>query len=507
MSCDIKTIKQSSKPKRRNYKTLFSGPGLINFNYNETITKPKRKRSKNGCTNCKRLKIKCNEDYPECEYCIQTGKQCVYPLLKNTKPNIKGQSSEVINIQSNPTRIAETMPSISNKPLQKLNSVSFQLNISKFELQLLKCYIDFGGNFFLKDVSKESHIFWSEDVPKLWCCSDLVKYGLYSASSARLLANYDYDTSKEIYIENEDQNSCPIIPFTINLREQASRYAEKTFELINMYQMMFDDQYGGALNESEDILGQLIVANKLAIGSKVILPRPKQNQAFNKVEESLLFQLMSVTNKTYQEFSKYSTLLKDTKYACIFDPEAIPINQHKLLLQNFSLGFIKYLENYVNDKFDPSDDFKITHQSAISRLEYSCHQTIYFQNTISLFRALVYITRDSDFLDLLKKEDHIAMKIMFYSCCLNSIFHDKIYQRNGVHNEFLEFYVNYSKDKFKGGWEDDVDRNIYGWVQKRARCNYGFDLNAIKYVGEPIDKVPPGVLRISEIQTSIKSTQ
>lgn len=42
--------------------------------------KPKIKRSRNGCHNCKRLKIKCDECKPKCSYCIKTDTKCDYSM-------------------------------------------------------------------------------------------------------------------------------------------------------------------------------------------------------------------------------------------------------------------------------------------------------------------------------------------------------------------------------------------------------------------------------------------
>ncbi|CAK9440107.1 uncharacterized protein LODBEIA_P42070 [Lodderomyces beijingensis] len=44
------------------------------------VTKPRAKRSRNGCVSCKKLRIKCSEEKPSCEYCLHTGRECVYAL-------------------------------------------------------------------------------------------------------------------------------------------------------------------------------------------------------------------------------------------------------------------------------------------------------------------------------------------------------------------------------------------------------------------------------------------
>ncbi len=467
---------------RRNYRALVPKSSMINVEF-ERIEKPKQKRSRNGCLNCKRLKIKCNENKPECEYCVQTGKECVYKV-----PNRVQKSRKAV---------------ISNEPLQKLNSVAFQLNISKLELQLLKFYIDFGGNFFsMKDFNKDSYYFWRDDIPKLWCSSDLIKNALYTISSARLLANYDFDTSKEIYIEVEDQTSIPKMPYKVNLNNQAMKYMKGTLELIDMYQRMIDDETIN-LEEPKELLGQLLVAKKLCTGSRVILPRPRNNHKFTKIKDSYLLELMYSTNKFLIGFGKYGSMVKETQYSKVFDPELIPPRDYVEKFQNLKLGIIKHLEDYISEKVEGFDVSQISYQTAISRLENSCYQTLYFTYTMALFRGIVYMSTDIDYIHLLEQGDHIAMKIMFYTCCLNSIFHCQSYHRSGIHNEFLEFYVNYAKEKFDGGWEDDVDKNIYGWVEARAKSNYGFSLNAIEHVSEPVDNYlgDDNILQISILET------
>ncbi|RLV91795.1 hypothetical protein JA1_003630 [Spathaspora sp. JA1] len=44
------------------------------------VKKKKISRSRNGCHNCKRLKIKCDESKPSCSYCLKTLNKCDYSL-------------------------------------------------------------------------------------------------------------------------------------------------------------------------------------------------------------------------------------------------------------------------------------------------------------------------------------------------------------------------------------------------------------------------------------------
>ncbi|CAM9012594.1 unnamed protein product [Wickerhamomyces anomalus] len=472
----------------RNYKPLLPKTNLdnnviTNFSDTQAVVKVK-KRSKNGCTNCKKLKIKCNEDKPECEYCIQTGKECFYQVKESKNSSQKANKKKPDNT---PTVVENQITSIDNKPLKRLNSISFQLNISKFELQLLKLYVDFGGNFLsVKGVDMISSQFWREEIPKLWSCSDLIKNALYSVTSARLLANYDYDESQEIYIENEDQKSNPLVPYTINLTKQTLRYTKETLELIEMYQLMIDDE---ALNadETKDILGQILVAKKLCAFSNILLPRPKQNVGLTRLKDSSLVNHMLVANNFIQIFDKYGPMVKNTKFSKVFAPAFIPLKEYIEIYQNMEIFLINHLENYISEKVDASDLLQFTYQTALSKLENACHQTLYFTYTIFLCRSMSYMSIDIDYINLIKKEDHIAMKILFYACCLSAIFHHQSFHWDGVYNEFLEFYVSHSRENFDGEWEDDVDKNIYGWVKARSKYNHRFELSAIEHVGEPVE--------------------
>lgn len=54
--------------------------GSIPPGSSSALRKTKIKRSRNGCHNCKKQKIKCNEVKPTCSYCLKTGVKCDYSL-------------------------------------------------------------------------------------------------------------------------------------------------------------------------------------------------------------------------------------------------------------------------------------------------------------------------------------------------------------------------------------------------------------------------------------------
>lgn len=79
--------------------TVSNKKRALSSDYGE---KPKIKRSRNGCHNCKRLKIKCDECKPKCSYCIKTDTKCDYtmkltwggrPYKNGTKRNKLGNAN------------------------------------------------------------------------------------------------------------------------------------------------------------------------------------------------------------------------------------------------------------------------------------------------------------------------------------------------------------------------------------------------------------------------------
>lgn len=71
--------------------------------------KPKRGRSRLGCNNCKKSKVKCDEIHPSCTRCTKRGTVCSYPIQfafqKSSVPVSKdtpkyGLSKKIIKLQT-----------------------------------------------------------------------------------------------------------------------------------------------------------------------------------------------------------------------------------------------------------------------------------------------------------------------------------------------------------------------------------------------------------------------
>ncbi|KAF2690795.1 hypothetical protein K458DRAFT_412140 [Lentithecium fluviatile CBS 122367] len=62
-------------------------------------------KSRRGCYNCKRRRIKCNERHPECNHCIKAGLRCEYPanIIQTTQRSPSSPSPQsMVNLRSTP---------------------------------------------------------------------------------------------------------------------------------------------------------------------------------------------------------------------------------------------------------------------------------------------------------------------------------------------------------------------------------------------------------------------
>lgn len=443
----------------------------------DTRKRPKRtSRSKSGCLNCKKLKIKCSENKLNCEYCLQTKRQCIYPkelpiklIKKRAPPKRAVLNDEFIDGEA-----------LANKSVQKLNSMSTQLGVSKFELLLLKFYLQFGAEFFTFNVHRNLHYFWEVEVPRLWCSSDLVKRSLYAVSASRLLANYDQDSVQNVYFDNDNPGS--ITTSRINIYDEATKFMNDIQDLMEFTKMMISTSTND--QTTVDLVGQCLVAKKAMIGCKVILPRLPTKEQPKKITSFILYDLMISTKTSFQPIIPYLPLLQNTKYENFFDPRDMDVSESA----DYDLVYISHLRQYTTSHFDSLDISQLTYLDAISKFEAGVKKTIKYKYPTALFMPLLEIANDSDFMDLLQQKDHLSLKIMFYIGCVNGVFHYQGFGKSGAFEEVIYFYKDYCADRFPNGWEDEIDKNMYEGLMKRLKMDVPYDLNAIKNVGKPMNE-------------------
>ncbi|KAH8904343.1 hypothetical protein BR93DRAFT_930375 [Coniochaeta sp. PMI_546] len=120
----------------------------------ELVTRSRRKpiprkghtKSRNGCLNCKRRKVKCQETLPECNHCKRIGLKCEYP---SEKPR---PAAAVFWLPSPPAAALHTMPTATTFTMDDMRF---------FQHFLLKAYppLPIHGDGIWRDVAQISHGF------------------------------------------------------------------------------------------------------------------------------------------------------------------------------------------------------------------------------------------------------------------------------------------------------------------------------------------------------------
>lgn len=475
---------------------------------NGGVTKPvKKSRSRNGCLSCKKLKIKCNEGQPICEYCIHRGRECIYPEKKpkaprkrkprNTKKSSNqspsmSTSTELITIprsysdssNSSPASDYE-FPSIQSKSLQKLNSMSVQLDVSTFELRLLKFYMDFGATFFTFNIDPEAHHFWGVEVPKLWCTSDLVKSSIYAISSVRLLANYKLDSIRDIYIEDERLSTIGE-PSRINLLQESEKYLTETSMLLHECSGLITS----SLDTSSELKGQLAIAKVIVMAIKCVLPKKFEPSTDTiNMRDCGVLDLINF-NKKYFNMVSIDGLVT-TRFKPIF-----ATHERKITKVASEYFFISYLKGYVTTKLDTSDFLQIAFLYVISSIELGAHRSLVYRYPIPFFRSIIIASIDCDFIDALKALNHTAMKITYYYSCICSVLDFKLFRESGIWDEFVEIYRVHSFNLFNGDFEDEVDKNMYECVLARREQLIPWNLEILRDIGKPVDYFTSGKIQL-----------
>ncbi|KAK6199303.1 uncharacterized protein RJT21DRAFT_3112 [Scheffersomyces amazonensis] len=176
-----------------------TSPNTSTSNSNTPAPISKPKRSRNGCSSCKRLRIKCDETKPQCEYCSHTNRECIYPTKENVKRKkqrqmIRNATGVSIDSLEDLLRRAEKYHFVEKDRREffkfqnqlVLSQATSQLGISRFELRLLNFFNNYCVYLFSFGVNRQVHNVWANHVPKLFLESELVRNSVYAFATINL---------------------------------------------------------------------------------------------------------------------------------------------------------------------------------------------------------------------------------------------------------------------------------------------------------------------------------
>lgn len=104
--------------------TISNKKRALSSEYRE---RPKIKRSRNGCHNCKRLKIKCDEKKPQCSYCIKTDNKCDYSikLTWGGRPYKNGTKRSKLNFDNETPKSGRNKLELDSRQTRESDKIQF----------------------------------------------------------------------------------------------------------------------------------------------------------------------------------------------------------------------------------------------------------------------------------------------------------------------------------------------------------------------------------------------
>lgn len=406
----------------------------------------KAKRSRAGCISCKKLKIKCDEGKPSCEYCRHTRRECVY-LGAKTTPDVASVSKVVATRK-------DSLDVLTSSLAGMMNSLSSQLQISNFEHRLLKFFIEFGGSFFAFEKNNAVNHFWTNEAPKLCLSSKLVKSSVFTISSVFLWKKFAASNMMDVLLPNTDEENETTL---VNLYNKSSEFFNETLKLSR--ETLEPGNIRNQKTAVTSLIGHIIIYTFVTVHP--ISPTPLIR--FNDSQEYFVDALdvsKSLTDCAIQSYP----LLINTKYKClIFHPDAFTFPDD----DNEKLKFpiVEDLKTYLTQisKYGMNQDTVSIYNQAINALEVGVYRAFKFDYQPHLFIVVLYFAKDCQpFIELVRNKDPFAMKIMYYYCSICSICGFKLFNKYSIWDQYVELYKKYCCDLFDGTLLDKFEDYLYG---------------------------------------------
>ncbi|KAK6462072.1 hypothetical protein DFJ63DRAFT_139205 [Scheffersomyces coipomensis] len=435
-------------------------------------------RSRAGCVSCKKLRIRCDQTRPKCEYCVHTNRECIYETsnfvaaeysqLSQAKLSDSELPLEIMNNSKNLVKI-NLNDNINHCELEyqyNLNKATSQLGISKFELRLL----NFFNNFCLCKFSKPAHSMWNRNVPPIFFQSDLIRNSIYAYSSLNLFNLCD--DFEELRIQddlNSEIKSCDTIgsiSFSATNKRQVEVSNDLHIKTTNYFIKTISrkNQLIERFYDPNDTTDKSIIATELMVSSFVIFP-------FLAMHHHKLMTLVSF-DRSESDFISICQGIRNIMTS--FGPHS-PFNnifasELKLKIPSVkqsSIPIIVKLREDLEFEYDHKDlylisidKYNILYQM-LESLQKSLHIFILIGNPVPLYRWILSIT--DRYLDLVYEKFPFALRFLYIYSSLATLSKFQLVNDSNLWVDYMKWYKKYNSHLF-GGWNYSMDESFYSLV-------------------------------------------
>lgn len=404
------------------------------------MTKTRAKRKSHKCDNCRKLKIACDKVRPSCEYCVATNKKCVYEVdtlaLTASGPSDPGTSSS----DDSPYHLM----------FYPINDMVTQLNISRFELKLMKFFNELYLPSLIEKHQMDVNVKFQ--IPYTWTISRVLRQTVFSLSC---LVLYNSDDRGRAYLRED-------IGPEMNPNELYFKTMQYFNQCLTLHQQSVDKlNDGSTVVQSVDHALEMVLSSVLLYTFLVLQPFNVIPLISNNNEPDLLAMVKGM--KLYMGPS--FVVLANTRFSSLsslcgkMDFNYVEQIQEFFLAQHLKAHLVS-----LQGQYDFSTYLSL--EKSIDQLRGSLNNFIRYRNASCIYSWIFCM--DQDVIRLMHIGDYFGLKLLFYySCfiiwCGLSDLPEMIVQ---FCNQFRDF-----NNLHFGGWFDEVDFYAY------TLCLQGYHLS------------------------------
>lgn len=374
------------------------------------------------CQSCKKLKIKCDGVFPQCEYCSHTGRQCVYT-----------DASVVIY-----------RPHLQ---LLDINSLQRQLGVTGFQFRLLKYFHE----SLLPQKVKEAPILdmWQKQVPYLFHESVLVRNSMYCLSCMN--AAEKCDLSGWI----DDVNETNLFSMVIGdgnlqqfLKSATSQYYRETLQdTFQTIQQVIDHRkvLTSVTEAAEIVFSSSLLFSYLSLQTDHIVPllSPDTNQP----------DLVSMSYGMREAMMLCFPLLFKSPFSALFYKDEL-MNPPKCERLPFTKELQGQLDALHENARIPTSRY-VVYEQAVATMGDLMAGAAQRDSSIVIYKWLFML--DAEVYRLMRLEkDQFALKLLFIYSCFNIFTGFYICRQNNVWMDYIDSYMKMLPDEW--------DQSLYSRV-------------------------------------------
>ncbi|QRG37799.1 hypothetical protein FDK38_002182 [Candidozyma auris] len=454
-----------------------------------------------GCLSCKRLKIKCNEARPVCEYCSYRGRRCVYPdSFQVSKDPVKPDVWDYYVSMSSSTDLTP----IEDEIFSESRSLTFQmllgstadsLQLSRFELRVVRFFNDVCVPFMTYNVNKRHVYVWEKVIPRYFTSSSAIRSAVLAMGCLTIMPLCGLGSVLNDKL-NADELTRELGAASETWKVQRLFADDHLFEGAKLDINLFtraSEYFGGALNGSHEALmkyqspdrtkqEKLVYLNEASISNYLIY-------SFLALQPWKLIPLVSFAEDGYEPKNDLLNVAMGLKTIVFSDYDLLITSDIGDLFHADELHyvpsrkvkFVEDLKNQFNDYLGGIGFFDISSEKSafindirhcLSFLEKAFILSVKFNYPVNLYKWLVMIS--PQFVPYVREKNFFALRLLYAYACI--CIHVRLWS---FEHSVWRDYIVWFRNKYWPLYE--FDERLFHYVITKKRYINDENFQTLKY--------------------------